>query len=123
MKQKLSKNVKIAARVRRAYKIKKKISELGVPKMVVFRSCNHIYAQIVSDGKIIVSASSLEKNFRKEGNEASGNVKASMKVGQLVGQRAQDKGIKKVAFDRNGYRYHGRVKALAEAARETGLVI
>ena len=90
------------------------------PRLAVFRSNNHIYAQIIDDtvGNTLVTASSTEKTFEK--NEG-GNVEAAMKVGKLAAERALEKGITEVVFDRGGYLYHGRVKALADAAREAGL--
>ncbi len=91
------------------------------PRLNVYRSLNHIYAQVIDDmkGETIVSASSAEggKGERKTG----GNVAAAKEVGKLVAQRAKEKGITKVVFDRGGYLYHGRIKALADAAREAGL--
>jgi large subunit ribosomal protein L18 len=88
------------------------------PRLNVYRSLNHIYAQIIDDGKgeTILSASSLASKAK-----TGGNVAAAKEVGKLVAERAIEKGIKKVVFDRGGYLYHGRVKALADAAREAGL--
>ncbi|KDE49716.1 50S ribosomal protein L18 [Geobacillus sp. CAMR12739] len=90
------------------------------PRLSVFRSNKHIYAQIIDDTKssTIVSASTLDKEF---GLDSTNNIEAAKKVGELVAKRALEKGIKKVVFDRGGYLYHGRVKALADAAREAGL--
>lgn len=89
------------------------------PRLAVFRSVAHIYAQIIDDaaGKTLVSASSVDKG----GKISGGNVAAAKTIGKLVADRAKEKGIVKVVFDRGGYQYHGRVKALAEAAREAGL--
>jgi large subunit ribosomal protein L18 len=89
------------------------------PRLAVFRSLAHIYAQIIDDlaGRTLVSASSKEKNSTING----GNVAGAKEVGRLLAQRALEKGIRKVVFDRGGYLYHGRVKALADAAREGGL--
>jgi len=94
----------------------------GRKRLSVFRSSKHIYAQLVDDdeGTTLVSASSLEKTAQ-EGLKTGASVDAAKAVGKLIAQRAQDKGIKDVVFDRGGYLYHGRVKALAEAAREAGL--
>jgi large subunit ribosomal protein L18 len=94
----------------------------GRKRLSVFRSSKHIYAQVIDDdrGATLVSASSLEKTAR-EGLKTGANLDAAKAVGKLIAQRAQDKGIKEVIFDRGGYLYHGRVKALAEAAREGGL--
>ena len=88
------------------------------PRLAVFRSLNHIYAQVIDDvqGRTVASASSNEKDAAN-----GGNVAGAKAIGKLVAQRAQDKGIKAVVFDRGGYLYHGRVKALADAAREAGL--
>jgi large subunit ribosomal protein L18 len=93
------------------------------PRLCVFRSNKHIYAQIVDDskGSTITAASSLESDPKKELGKGGGNVAAAKAVGKIVAQRALDKGVKSVLFDRGGYLYHGRVKALAEAAREAGL--
>jgi large subunit ribosomal protein L18 len=90
------------------------------PRLAVFRSVNHIYAQIVDDstGATLVTASSTESSLR---SRSGGNVAAAKEVGKLVAERAQSKGIENVVFDRGGYIYHGRVKTLAEAAREAGL--
>lgn len=89
-------------------------------RLCVFRSPKHIYAQIISatGSEVLVSASTLEKS-NKSG--ATGNIDAAGKIGKLIAERAKKAGIEKVAFDRSGYAYHGRVKALAEAARESGL--
>ena len=89
------------------------------PRLAVFRSVAHIYAQIIDDtkGATIVSASSVDKDGKANG----GNVAAAKTIGKLVAERAKEKGIKSVVFDRGGYQYHGRIKALADAAREAGL--
>ncbi|MBV9611083.1 MAG: 50S ribosomal protein L18 [Acidobacteriaceae bacterium] len=89
------------------------------PRLVVFRSLNHIYAQVIDDqqGHTLVAASSTEKDIRGKG----GNVEGAKLIGKMVAERAKDKGITKVVFDRGGYLYHGRVKALADAARQGGL--
>ena len=95
------------------------------PRLNVYRSLNHIYAQIIDDGegKTIVSASTARGKHSKgaKSKTAGGNVASAKEVGKLIAQRAQEKGVKKVVFDRGGYIYHGRIKALAEAAREAGL--
>ncbi len=90
------------------------------PRLAVFRSVKHIYAQIIDDhaGRTLASASSAEKNSPIA---SGGNVAGAKQVGKLVAERAVEKGVKRVVFDRGGYLYHGRVKALAEAAREAGL--
>ena len=89
------------------------------PRLAIFRSVAHIYAQVIDDSKgvTLVSASSVDKGGRTNG----GNVAAAKAIGKLVAERANDKGIKSVVFDRGGYKYHGRVKALADGAREGGL--
>jgi large subunit ribosomal protein L18 len=89
------------------------------PRLAVFRSINHIYAQVIDDqqGHTIAAAASTEKDLKGKG----GNVEGAKLIGKAVAQRAKDKGITKVVFDRGGYLYHGRVKALADAAREAGL--
>ena len=89
------------------------------PRLAVFRSVSHIYAQVIDDSKgaTLVSASSVEKDGLKTG----GNVAAAKEIGKRVAERAKEKGIERVVFDRGGYLYHGRVKALADAAREAGL--
>jgi large subunit ribosomal protein L18 len=89
------------------------------PRLAVFRSVAHIYAQVIDDtqGRTVVSASSVDKGGKTNG----GNVAAAKAIGKLVAERAKEKGIKQVVFDRGGYQYHGRVKALADAAREAGL--
>jgi large subunit ribosomal protein L18 len=91
------------------------------PRLNVYRSLNHIYTQLIDDlnGVTIASASSMGK--KGEEKKYGGNIAAAVEVGKLIAQRAQEKGIKKIVFDRGGYLYHGRVKALAEAAREAGL--
>lgn len=111
---------KKVARLRRGRKTRFKIRELEVNRLCVNRTPRHIYAQIIapSGGEVLVSASTLDKSLR-EG--ATGNVEAAGKVGALLAQRAKEAGIDQVAFDRAGYKYHGRVKALADAAREGGL--
>jgi large subunit ribosomal protein L18 len=92
------------------------------PRLSVYGSLNHIYAQIIDDmkGHTLVAASTLDKELRAE-IKHGGNVESARKVGQLIAKRAVEKGIKKVVFDRGGFRYHGRIKALADAAREGGL--
>jgi large subunit ribosomal protein L18 len=89
------------------------------PRLAVFRSVAHIYAQVIDDaeGKTVVSASSVDKGGKTNG----GNLAAAKAIGKLVAERAKEKGITKVVFDRGGYQYHGRVKALADAARAAGL--
>lgn len=92
----------------------------GRPRLSVYRSVNHIYAQVIDDeqGQTLISASTTEKDLR---NATGGNIEAARRVGQLIAERALAKGIDRVVFDRGGYVYHGRVKALTDAAREAGL--
>jgi large subunit ribosomal protein L18 len=112
-----------AGRQKRHERIRKKV--LGTterPRLSVYKSLNHMYAQIIDDlkGYTIVAASSLDKEFKDDGTH-KGNIRTAKKVGELIAKRALVKGIKKVVFDRSGYLYHGSVRALAEAVRETGL--
>jgi len=102
-------------------RIRKKVRGTdGRPRLAIFRSVNHIYAQVINDdkGETICSASAVEKSA---GMGKGGNVDAAKAVGRMIAERAKDKGVTRVVFDRGGYIYHGRVKALAEAAREAGL--
>ena len=114
---------KKASRLRRARQTRLKIAELGVSRLAVHRTNSHIYANIISgDGtKVLVSASTAEADVRKELGGNGGNAAAAAAVGKRVAEKAKTAGIESVAFDRSGFRYHGRVKALAEAAREAGL--
>ena len=107
-------------RLRRAKRTRMKIRELGANRLCVHRTPRHIYAQIIAPagGQVMVSASTVEKDLRAG---ATGNVDAAAQVGKLIAERAKAAGIEQVAFDRSGFRYHGRVKALADAARENGL--
>ena len=103
-------------------RIRKKLQGTAArPRLNVYRSLNHIYVQVIDDitGKTLVSASSAEG--KKEGRRTGGNVAAAKDVGKAIAERAKAKGVTKVVFDRGGYIYHGRVKALADAAREAGL--
>jgi large subunit ribosomal protein L18 len=110
------------SRLRRSRRTRAKIAELKVVRLTVNRSNSHIYAQIIdaTGGKVLASASSSEKEVRGE-LKHGGNVKAAAVVGKLIAEKAKKAGVEAVAFDRSGYRFHGRVKALAEAAREAGL--
>jgi large subunit ribosomal protein L18 len=110
------------ARLRRARQTRLKIREIGATRLTVYRTNGHIYAQITSPqgDKVLASASSVEKEVRAT-LKNGGNRKAAEVVGQRIAQKAKAAGIEAVAFDRAGYRYHGRVKALAEAARAGGL--
>ena len=113
---------KFVSRYKRKFRIRKKISgTTECPRLSVFRSSRHIYAQIVDDskGQTLVSASTLDKELK--GSAFENKTAAAVKIGTLVAERAKAKGIESVVFDRNGYIYHGRVKALSEGAREAGL--
>ncbi len=109
-------------RLRRARRGREKIKELAAMRLSVHRTPQHIYAQIfAAEGdKVLVAASTVQKDVRGE-LKATGNVEAAKAVGRAIAERAKAQGIDKVAFDRSGFMYHGRVKALAEAAREAGL--
>lgn len=113
---------KKTARLRRATRARKKISELEATRLVVNRTPRHIYAQLIapSGSEVLASASTLEKEI-KGSLKSTGNIEAAEAVGKAIAQRAIEKGVKEVAFDRSGFKYHGRVKALADAAREAGL--
>jgi large subunit ribosomal protein L18 len=108
------------SRLRRARKSRARIRDLGMNRLSVHRTPRHIYAQIIAPAgdRVLASASTLDSELR---NGATGNISAAVEVGKLVARRAIEAGVAKVAFDRGGYKYHGRVKALADAARETGL--
>lgn len=119
----ISKPCKNETRKRKHVRVRRKISGTAErPRLCVFRSLSNIYAQVIDDSKgvTLASASSLDKEV-KDALEAAGNVEGSKAVGKLVAERALAKGIETVVFDRGGYIYHGRVAALAEAAREAGL--
>ncbi|WP_300456173.1 50S ribosomal protein L18 [Accumulibacter sp.] len=110
------------ARLRRARKTRAKIAQLKAVRLSVHRSNCHIYAQVISPcgSKVLASASSLEPELRKTLTNG-GNKEAAKTIGQLIAERAKKAGIEQVAFDRAGFQYHGRIKALADAAREAGL--
>jgi large subunit ribosomal protein L18 len=108
------------SRQRRARRTRAKIKELGVSRLTIHRTPRHIYAQVIdSEAKVLASASSVLAEVRSAG--ATGNVAAAIAVGKMVAERAKAAGVSRVAFDRSGFKYHGRVKALADAARENGL--
>lgn len=115
-------NSKKSSRVRRARRSRAKIRQLGATRLCVHRTPQHIYAQVITaDGQqTLVSASTLDKALR-DGVKVTGNSEAAAAVGKLIAERAREQGIEEVAFDRSGFKYHGRVKALADAAREAGL--
>lgn len=111
-------------RIKRKKRIRKKINgSLDQPRLTVYRSTKHIYTQLINDSEqqTIISASSTEKDVKSQPAFDNKIIQAKY-IGRLIGKRALDKGIKQVVFDRNGYRYHGRVRAIAEGAREAGLV-
>jgi large subunit ribosomal protein L18 len=119
----ISKEDKNKARLKRHLRVRKKIAGTAErPRLNIFRSSKHMYAQIIDDtaGVTLVSASTLDKELRDQISNG-GNVEAAKKVGELIANRAKAKGLNKVVFDRGGYLYHGRVQALADAAREAGL--
>ena len=113
---------KKAARIRRGKRSRFKMRELRVDRLSVHRSSNHIYAQVISavSNEVLASASTVESSLRGE-LASTGNIDAAKAVGKLVAERAKEKGVESVAFDRSGFKYHGRIKALADAAREAGL--
>lgn len=113
-------NIKKQTRVRRAQATRARIRDNGAIRLTVNRTPRHIYAQVISacGGKVLASASTVEKDLR-EGK--TGNKDAATVVGKLIAERALAAGVKNVAFDRSGFKYHGRIKALADAAREGGL--
>ena len=111
------------ARVRRHRRVRKRVSgDAARPRLCVFRSNRHIYAQVIDDvaGRTLISASTVEAGLR---DSATGNVAAARAVGQLVGERALAAGVSRVVFDRGGFRYHGRVAALCDGARAAGLEV
>lgn len=113
---------KKATRLRRARRTRAKIRELEAARLCVHRTPSHIYAQVFAPegDRVVVAASTLEATLRKE-LKGTGNVTAAQAVGKSIAEKARAAGIEQVAFDRSGFRYHGRVKALADAARENGL--
>ncbi|KPU83586.1 50S ribosomal protein L18 [Psychromonas sp. PRT-SC03] len=112
---------KKSSRLRRATRTRKKLQELGATRLVINRTPRHIYAQVITaDAQVVASASTLEKEVRAQVSNG-GNTEAAQLIGKLVAERAVEKGITKISFDRSGFQYHGRVAALAEAAREAGL--
>jgi large subunit ribosomal protein L18 len=113
---------KKSSRQRRARKTRAKIRELGKARLCIHRTPRHIYAQIIDESgdKVLASASTLDSELRKD-MKGTGNAAAAAAIGKAVAERAKAAGINAVAFDRSGFKYHGRVKALADAARESGL--
>ncbi len=111
------------ARKKRHFRVRKSVfGSPERPRLCVFRSLNHIYAQVIDDttGNTLVAASSVDKELQGQ-LKAGGNIAAAQAVGKLIAQRALDKGVTTVVFDRSGNKFHGRVKALADSAREAGL--
>ena len=120
----VSKKSRSEIRVKKHMKIRNRFSGTAErPRLAVFRSNNHMYAQIIDDtvGNTLVSASTLEKEIKAELNKTN-DVEAAAYLGKVIAKRAMDKGISEVVFDRGGFLYHGKIEALAEAAREAGLV-
>jgi large subunit ribosomal protein L18 len=116
-------NLKKEARLKRKRRIRKKIfGTADRPRLTVFRSARHIYAQVVDDthGRTLAAASSLEKAVREKGGVGNKTAVAAQ-IGKLIAERAKEKGVARVVFDRNGFLYHGRVKAVSDGAREGGL--
>lgn len=114
---------KKTSRIRRSRRARAKIRELGVNRLTIFRTPRHMYAQVIapSGSEVLASASTVDKDVKAELDGATGNSAAAAAVGKMIAQRAKAAGVEQVAFDRSGFKYHGRVKALADAARENGL--
>jgi len=123
----MKKKIKIYSercRIRRHYRIRKRVSGTNdVPRMCVHRSHKNLYVQFIDDieGRTLLSLSTMDKTFKKDAKTQAGNVESAKRFGAYVGEEAKKKGIEKVVFDRGGYLYHGRIKAMADAAREAGL--
>lgn len=113
---------KKSTRIRRAKSTRMKIRELGAYRLCIHRTPRHIYAQVISPdgGKVLASVSTLDESV-KSAVKNTGNIDAATAVGKMIAEKTKAAGIEKVAFDRSGFKYHGRVKALADAARESGL--
>ena len=112
------------SRLKRKKSVRKKIKGSSErPRLTVFKTSRHIYAQIIDDdnGSTLLSASTISKDTLSKAGGISGNIKGAKLIGETIGKRGKEKGIQEVVFDRNGFLYHGRVKALADAARENGL--
>ncbi|MBU1654422.1 MAG: 50S ribosomal protein L18 [Gammaproteobacteria bacterium] len=114
---------KKTSRIRRARRGRAKIRELGVHRLTIHRTPRHIYAQVIAPNgeQVVASASTLDKDVRGVLQGYTGNAEAAGLVGKFVAERARAAGVERVAFDRSGFKYHGRVQALADAARENGL--
>lgn len=113
---------KKSSRIRRSRKTRAKIRELGVDRLTIYRSPRHTYAQVISGatGEVLAAVSTLDKDIKSE-LKYSGNINAAELIGKKIAEKAKASGVESVAFDRSGYKYHGRVKALADSAREAGL--
>ena len=113
---------KKSSRIRRSRKARAKIKELGVNRLSIYKTARHIYAQLIApdSSKVIAAANTLQADI-KSAIKYSGNIDAAKAVGKAIAEKAKQAGITKVAFDRSGFKYHGRVKSLADAARENGL--
>ncbi len=111
------------SRLRRARRARAKIRELDIHRLAIFRTPRHMYAQVIAAGgsQVVVCASTLDEGVKSELQGATGNIAAAAAVGKAIAERAKAAGVERVAFDRAGFKYHGRVKALADAARENGL--
>jgi large subunit ribosomal protein L18 len=114
---------KKVSRLRRAQRARAKIRELGVHRLTVHRTPRHIYAQVIAPNgaEVVATASTVDKQLASGIEGSKGNAASAAVVGKAIAERAKEKGVERVAFDRSGFRYHGRVKALADAAREAGL--
>lgn len=120
----MSRQGRTTSRKRRALRVRKKVfGSAEKPRLSVCKSNKHIYAQIINDfeGRTLVASSSLSQAFRDHGGKKGGDLEAARLVGEILGEAAKNSGIQKIAFDRNGYQYHGRVAELANAVREQGV--
>ncbi|MFI4846974.1 MAG: 50S ribosomal protein L18 [Candidatus Makana argininalis] len=110
-------------RLKRSKKTRLKIKLLNLTKLTIHKTSKHIYAQIISsnNSKVLTSASTLEKNIKKT-IKITGNKNAAKKIGEIIAKRSINKNIKKISFDRSGFKYHGRIKSLADSARKNGLI-
>lgn len=109
------------SRLRRAQRTRAKLKQLGVNRLVVHRTSRHIYAQIISTESLVLVSASTVENATLNDKVYTGNIDAAKEIGRLIAERAIEKGVQSVAFDRSGFQYHGRVAALADAARQAGL--
>tara|TARA_A100001015_G_scaffold306361_1_gene400510 strand:- start:6762 stop:7124 length:363 start_codon:yes stop_codon:yes gene_type:complete len=118
----MARHTKKTQRIRRGKATRKHIKRLAVPRLCVHRTSQHTYAQVISPcgGKILASAATTEASFKSEKNYG-GNIAAAQQLGKMIALRAKEAGIDSVAFDRSGFKYHGRIKALADSVRENGI--